>query len=44
MATLRGVCCSVSEYAGDGQGEEDEPPMQLNMLLRMLTMKASISI
>ena len=27
MATLRGVGCSVGEYAGDGQGEEDEPPM-----------------
>ena len=27
MATLRGVGCSVGEYAGDGQGEEDDPPM-----------------
>ena len=27
MATLRGVGCSDGEYAGDGQGEEDEPPM-----------------
>ena len=27
MATLRGVGCLVGEYAGDGQGEEDEPPM-----------------
>ena len=27
MAILSGVRCSVGEYAGDGQGEEDEPPM-----------------
>ena len=27
MATLRGVGCSVGEYSGAGQGEEDEPPM-----------------